>query len=94
MDVKEKVVFTPCQGSGCHEYCLLTTHVANGRITRTERTVFPEPEGDWSGICQKGIMAGKIPYSPERVLHPLKRVGKRGEGKFEQISWEQALDEI
>jgi molybdopterin-containing oxidoreductase family molybdopterin binding subunit len=94
MKVQEKVVYTPCQGSGCHEYCLLTTHVADGRIVYSERTVFPEPEGDWSGICQKGIAAGKLPYASDRVLHPLKRVGKKGEGKFERISWNQALDEI
>jgi anaerobic selenocysteine-containing dehydrogenase len=94
MDVQERVVYTPCQGSGCHEYCLLTTHVANGRIVYSERTVFPEPEGDWSGICQKGIVAGELPYSPNRILYPLKRVGQKGEGKFERISWDQALDEI
>jgi len=33
-------------------------------------------------------------YSPDRVLHPLRRVGPKGSGQFEQISWEDALDEI
>jgi molybdopterin-containing oxidoreductase family molybdopterin binding subunit len=47
-----------------------------------------------NGICQKGIVAGRYPYLPERLLYPLKRVGKRGEGEFERISWDQALDEI
>ena len=33
-------------------------------------------------------------YDTERVLQPLKRVGERGEGKWEQVSWDEALDEI
>ena len=90
----EEVFYVPCQGSGCHEHCILTTYVEDGRIVRTERTVFDEPEGEWGGICQKGLAAGRLPYSDTRVMYPMKRVGERGEGKFEKISWEQALDEI
>ena len=33
-------------------------------------------------------------YSPDRVLHPLRRVGAKGEGRFEQITWAEALDDI
>ncbi len=33
-------------------------------------------------------------YSPDRVLHPLRRVGPKGEGRFEQITWDEALAEI
>src|SRR5690606_29255072 len=33
-------------------------------------------------------------YSPERVLHPLRRIGEKGEGRFERISWDEALTEI
>ncbi len=44
--------------------------------------------------CQKGAAWSRMLYSPERVLHPLKRAGKRGEGKWEQVSWDQALTEI
>ena len=90
----EKVTYNVCQGFGCHDHCILKTTARDGKIVRTERTILPPPEGEWSGICQKGIMAGRIPYIPERLLYPLKRVGKRGEGKFERISWDQALDEI
>ena len=44
--------------------------------------------------CQKGAAWSRLLYSPERVLHPLKRAGKRGEGKWQRISWDQALTEI
>jgi DMSO reductase family type II enzyme molybdopterin subunit len=44
--------------------------------------------------CQKGASWSRMLYSPERVLHPLKRAGKRGEGKWKQVSWDQALTEI
>lgn len=91
---KEDFVYTVCQGTGCHDHCVLKTYVADGKITHTERVVLPPPEGDRPGICQKGIMAAKLPYSPERIKYPMKRVGERGEGKFERISWEQAMDEI
>lgn len=45
-------------------------------------------------ICAKGRLAQTTFDHPNRLLKPLKRVGERGEGKWEEISWEQALDEI
>jgi DMSO reductase family type II enzyme molybdopterin subunit len=44
--------------------------------------------------CQKGACWGYIHYGPERVTQPLKRVGERGEGKFEPVSWDEALTDI
>ena len=91
---EEKVVYTPCQGWGCHEYCLLETHVKDGEITRCQKVTLPGCQGTPMQICKKGIAARKLPYDEKRFLHPMKRVGERGEGKFEQISWDQAFDEI
>src|SRR5436189_5312139 len=45
-------------------------------------------------LCTRGQAAAEITYHPDRVGHPLKRAGARGEGKFEEISWDQALDEL
>jgi thiosulfate reductase/polysulfide reductase chain A len=42
--------------------------------------------------CAKGLAASQLVTDPDRIKFPLKRVGKRGEGKFERISWDEALD--
>ncbi len=44
--------------------------------------------------CQKGACGSSLMYSPSRVQYPLRRVGKRGEGRWERISWDQALSDI
>ncbi|MDR2108127.1 MAG: molybdopterin-dependent oxidoreductase [Coriobacteriales bacterium] len=90
----EKVTYTICQGAGCHEQCVLKVVSKDGKVVRTERPIFKGSKKDLASLCQKGICAGKLNYVPERLLYPLKRVGKRGEGKFERIPWDQALEEI
>lgn len=45
-------------------------------------------------LCPKGGSIMERIYSPNRILHPLKRTGERGEGKWKQISWGKAIDEI
>jgi menaquinone reductase, molybdopterin-binding-like subunit len=45
-------------------------------------------------LCTRGQAAIEITYHPDRVGHPLKRAGARGDGKFEEISWEQALSDL
>jgi anaerobic selenocysteine-containing dehydrogenase len=56
--------------------------------------------GDPSHPVTQGFLCGKVArylernYHPSRLMHPLRRTGKKGEGRFERISWEQALEEI
>ncbi len=45
-------------------------------------------------ICQKGLAWSRQNDAPDRILHPLRRAGERGEGRWERISWDEALDEI
>ncbi len=52
-----------------------------------------EPDRNPMG-CQKGCSWSQMLTGQERVLHPLRRAGERGEGKWEQVSWDQALTEI
>jgi anaerobic selenocysteine-containing dehydrogenase len=76
----------------CPDTCALLVTVEDGVAT--------EVRGDPAHPTTAGVLCTKVAryvertYSPDRVLHPMRRVGKKGEGKFERISWEQALDEI
>ena len=91
---EESYVYTCCPGWGDHEYCAIKTIVKDGKIVRTEKADYTGAEANEGYICQKGIMACRQPYNPKRLTHPLKRVGERGSGEWEKISWDQALDEI
>ena len=91
---EERFVYTACPGWGDHEYCALKTIVKDGEIVRCEAAKYTGPEANEGYICQKGIAAARQPYNKDRLLYPLKRAGERGEGKWERISWDQALDEI
>lgn len=91
---EESFVYTACPGWGDHEHCALKTIVRDGKIVRTEKIEYTGPEKEYGYICQKGVMSCRQPYNEDRLLYPMKRAGKRGEGKWERITWEQALDEI
>ncbi|MEC9341414.1 MAG: molybdopterin-dependent oxidoreductase [Pseudomonadota bacterium] len=82
-----------CPGMGCHQNCPLSVEVADGRIKRIEAAPIPgSPEN--THACLRGIGAHQLPYLPNRLLYPKKRVGKRGEGKWQRISWDEALDTV
>ena len=91
---EESFVYTSCPGWGDHEYCAIKTFVKDGKIVRSEQVDYCGSSADEGFICQKGIMGCRQPYNPDRLKWPLKRVGERGSGKWERISWDQALDEI
>jgi len=59
---KEKITYNYCMGTGCHEVCILTTHVQDGKVVFAEETSDPN-SGHWlNGICQKGVEYVKFPY--------------------------------
>src|SRR4030042_4013326 len=87
---KEQVIITPSP-SHCGGLCGLKVYVKNGVITRIETDDGAEPQ---ARACLKGRAYRQRVYHPDRLLCPLKRVGKRGEGKFERISWDEALDTV
>ncbi len=73
----------------CLMGCGIVAHVEDGVITRIEGNPdFPVNRG---GLCPKGLSAIQLAYDPNRLHYPLKRIGARGEGKWEKISWEEAL---
>jgi anaerobic selenocysteine-containing dehydrogenase len=64
----------------------------NGRIVKLEGN--PLHPGTRGRMCPKGNSGMLHTYNPDRILYPMRRVGKRGEGKFKRISWDEALDEM
>ena len=86
----EKVVHTVC-ASHCGGACLLKVHVSDGVITRVETDDGREPQ---LRACLRGRAYRQRVYAPDRLLYPMKRVGNKGEGKFERVSWDEALDRV
>jgi len=75
----------------CGGRCVIRVHVKNGVATRIETDDGDEPQ---LRACLRGRAYRQQVYSPNRLRFPLKRVGPRGEGRFERISWDEALDEV
>jgi anaerobic selenocysteine-containing dehydrogenase len=79
--------------------CNWDVYVKEGLVLREEQAASYEaandevPDFNPRG-CQKGACYSERMYDASRVRHPLKRVGRRGEGKWKRISWEEALREI
>ncbi len=79
-------------GPGCHGGCGVKLYVRDGRIVNVEGDEnHPFSQGR---TCPRLLAMTQYIYHPERLTQPLKRVGARGEGKFEPISWDEALDTI
>jgi DMSO reductase family type II enzyme molybdopterin subunit len=79
--------------------CPFRVYTKNGKIVREEQASIHTPIE--AGIpdrnpmgCQKGACWSHCHYSPDRITKPLKRAGKRGEGKWREVSWDEALGDI
>lgn len=72
-----------------HGGCAILVGVQNGKIIKVKG----DPDGYFNKgyICPKGVASPDRLTHPDRLKYPLKRTGKRGEGKWERISWEEAL---
>jgi len=77
----------------CGGRCLIKAHVSGGRILRVSTDDSPDTEASPQlRACLKGRSNHTRLYHPDRLLYPLKRVGKRGQGRFERITWAEAVD--
>ncbi|MBI4333094.1 MAG: molybdopterin-dependent oxidoreductase [Chloroflexi bacterium] len=83
------IVRTQCKS--CHGSCSVLVTVENGVITYMEGN----PDAPTKGaMCAKGLSQIQSLNHPDRLVYPRKRAGARGEGKWERISWEEALETL
>lgn len=85
-------IFNGCCRPNCFGACQLNVHVRDGRVVKTSMKPFPDPTKN--RICLRGLSHPYRIYDPERVKYPMRRAGERGEGKWERVSWDEAISEI
>lgn len=93
---EEKVVTVGCYHN-CGGRCVIGAVVKDGTVVRLvpDPTKEEDPLANPRAIpCVRGRSQTRRVYAPERLKYPMKRVGKRGEGKFERISWDEAITTI
>jgi anaerobic selenocysteine-containing dehydrogenase len=88
----EKAIPTLCGMCGPSAGCGIYAIVKDGRFIRIEG--MNESPLNKGKNCPKAHAAPQWVYSPQRLKYPMKRVGKKGEGRFERITWDEALDMI
>jgi len=89
---KTSLVRTVCPAHCGIDACGILAHVNGDRVVKVEPADFPDPKH--KRICLRGLSSLDITYHPDRLKYPMRRRGERGEGKFERISWGEALDTI
>lgn len=89
---EDKIAWSQCNVN-CGGNCAFQWHVKDGKVLYMES----DNTGDTdlqARACLRGRSMRRWLNSPDRLMYPMKRVGKRGEGKFEQISWDEAISTI
>ncbi len=76
----------------CPDTCALLVTVEDGVATEVKGD--PDHPTTAGVLCTKVARYTERTYHPDRLLYPMRRIGNKGEGKFERISWDQAIEEI
>ncbi|MEF7614990.1 molybdopterin oxidoreductase family protein [Aquincola sp. MAHUQ-54] len=87
----ERVVRAACPHD-CPDTCAMRVTVADDRVIRIQGD--PEHPPTHGALCTKVSRYAERVEHPERVLHPLKRVGPKGRGEFVRVGWDEALADI
>ena len=84
MEQKNGTFRAACRG--CHGGCIHLVTVEDGKVVE----VRPDPDAPLNRghACEKGMTIIEQMYHPDRLTHPMKRVGPRGSGRWERISWD------
>ena len=95
----DKVVKVTHTRVNCISACSIDAYVKDGIVWREEQNATYEksfadvPDFNPRG-CPMGCVYSSVMYDPTRIKYPMKRAGERGEGKWERLTWDQALTEI
>lgn len=92
LDQKTGVTVYKSECFNCNNGCDATVWVRDGEVIKVEGD--PSSPVTKGTLCAKGLSSKHMLYHPERVRYPIKRAGRRGEGKWQRISWDEALDTI
>ena len=76
----------------CPDTCAMLVTVEDGRVVAVRGD--PEHPFTRGGLCVKVNNYEQRVYSPDRVLHPLKRSGPKGTSQFKRVSWDEAMEVI
>ena len=90
MNPSIRIIRSSCRG--CHGVCQVLVHMDGEKIVRV--TGDPDSPTSRGYLCPKGAAAPEILYHKDRLAHPLRRVGARGENRWERISWDAAITEM
>ena len=90
MSSGKRVIRSSCRG--CHGVCQVLVRMEGDRVVRISGD--PESPTSRGYLCPKGAAAPDVLYHKDRLTHPLRRAGARGENKWERISWEEAISEM
>ncbi|MGY4177678.1 anaerobic selenocysteine-containing dehydrogenase [Bradyrhizobium sp. USDA 4518] len=77
--------------SSCDIYCQVLVETNDDGTLKIKAQ---DPRPGWANICIKGVHAPEGFDHPDRIRYPLKRVGERGSGRWQRVSWDDALDDI
>jgi len=86
----EQVIKSSC--SLCYSGCGVLVHLVDGKVIKIGGN--PDSPVNKGKLCSKALTSLELLYHPNRLKHPLRRAGERGAGKWQQISWDEALNTI
>ncbi len=92
--VEKRYMLVPTTCFNCESACGLLAYVDRDSLQVRKVEGNPEHPGSRGRNCAKGPATVNQITDPDRILHPLKRVGARGEGKWARVTWDEALDDI
>ncbi len=92
--VEKRYALVPTTCFNCESACGLLAYVDRDTLQVRKFEGNPEHPGSRGRNCAKGPAVVNQVTDPDRILYPLKRVGARGEGRWVQVDWDEALDDI